>query len=785
MLFRKMLRDIRSNYGAYLACISVLVIGLMLYVSLSIILESLTASRDNYYSSYNFADGFASIANSPKNIVEDIENIPGVYKAIGRIVQDVVLSTENKNENTVLRIVSFDSQYQKVNSIRLEEGKIPSGDKKEILVSPAFLKANKYKIGDRIALIINGQKFLFTISGSANSPEYVYEIPNGQTLTPDPTAFGVAYVPYKVISPLMGMSGEVNDLVFKLDNGISFEKVKLSLTRYLEGYGLTKLYPRKDQLSASMLNQELVQLKGSVLTTPILFLLVAAAILFVMIKRMIDQQRGQIGTLKAFGFSEKEIILHYLSYPLLTGGLGGFIGGITGSWLSFYFARIYQQYYNVPNISGRISPGYILMGTLLSILFSVAAGYLGCKQMLRLSPAEAMRPDAPKFNRKTPVERITLLWKHMGSQTKMSVRNIFRSKQRSILVVIGIASSFAMMVASGALFDATYYLISYQYDKVEKYDLKVSLRNYSDTSSLISAVNTISGIERAEPILEIPATINNKWLEKDVLITGLTDNSFLFSLLSKNDKKVDLPKNGMVVSSQLAKTLSVKPGDYITVKPYSGERKEKKVLVRQVVPQYVGMGAYMNIEALSGLLNSKPVASSVLIKAHPDSSLKIKKKIQEGTNVLTVQDKTKMRSQFEQLLDSSKASQYILLFFAFVMGFAIVYNVNIISLSERERELATLAVVGMTDAEISKIVRYEQIFLGAVGIIFGIPFSYALLYGIVNSSSSEIYNMPLIIAPTSFVMGMAGTIMFLIAALWKTTGKISRLSMLDVLKQQE
>lgn len=782
MLKRKLWRDIRGNYGAYLACISVLVIGLMLYVSFSLILESMTASRDNYLRESNFAEGFAQLVKAPGGVVEDLQRIEGIGRAEGRVVEDVMVYHPSGADITTLRLVSLNGQ---LNRIKVITGKLPMDGRKELLVSPAFLSGNSFKIGDSIPLIILGREVQFIITGTAQSPEFIYEIPNGQALMADAKSFGVAYVPYQTLAPLFGLEGQANEVIFALDKGVAFSKVKLPVSRLLTPYGLARLYPQKDQLSYAMLDQELVQLKGMANSTPVIFLLVAASIMYIVLRRMIEQQRGQIGILKAFGFTDREIIVHYLGYALVIGGVGGLVGSLAGSWMSFGLAKLYQQYYNIPNLTGKFSLSYIFIGTALSLVFSLIAGYQGCKGVLKLSPAEAVRPPAPGVVQKTLVERIKWLWRLLGTQGKMAVRNVFRSKQRSFMAILGIASAFSMMVVTEASLDATWYLIDFQYEKVERYDLKIALRQYVDKTQGVNDVKGRAGISRAEPLLEVPVTISHKWLEKDIALIGLPKHSSLYHLLNTEGTPIIPPTDGLVISNQLAKLLQLKPGDKVTIKPFLGERKARQVMVRQVVPQYVGLGAYMEIEALGKLLQIPGVTSSILIKVDGEKSAQVSKELQGGKNVLAVQDKAKQQAQFVDVMEKSNASQYILLFFAFITGFAIVYNVNIISLSERERELATLMVLGMTEGEIKRIMLMEQAFLAVISLILGLPLSYAMLSAIINSTGTDIFNMPMIFEPRSLLISMLGTGLFIGAAQLKINGRISHLAMLDVLKQQD
>ncbi len=785
MLRRKLWRDLKANYGAYLACAGVLVIGLMLYVSLSVILESLTDSRDDYYQKYRFGDGFARFVQGPAGLARDLEDIEGIERAVGRLVQEVMVNNALGEATTTVRLVSFDSPDQPVNRFRLESGRIPADGSREVLVSPAFLKGNEYHLGDNLPLVILGREVNFKISGTANSPEYIYEIPGGNALAPDPKAFGVAFVSYSTISSLFNMQGSVNDISFILSQDTEFKDVKKAVERQLQGCGLTGLVSREDQLSHSMLTQELLGLKGSASTTPIIFLVVASAILYITLRRMIEQQRGQIGLLKAFGFSDREIIIHYLGYPLIIGGFGGFAGGLAGSWFSFQLAILYQQFYNIPGLQGKISPGYIGAATLLSIAFGVIAGYQGCKRVTKLSPAEAMRPPAPLAGRRIIIEKFGILWSNLSTRVRMAVRNVFRNRQRTAIAILGVACAFSMMVTARGMFDSTFYLIDFQYNRVELYDLKTVLRGYADKISIVSGAEHVDGVAKAEPLLEVPVTLNYRWHKKDTVLTGLSDQSSLYRLLTQDNEHVTLPRNGIVISTQLAELLDVTQGDKITVKPMVGDLKEQHIPVKRIIPQYVGMGAYMDIDSLSALLKSSPVASSVMVKVEKDKFSEVRKQLQKGANVAAIQDKTKQKAQFEDLMETSMASQYVLLFFSFVLGFAIVYNVNIISLSERERELATLMVIGMSEREIGRILLIEQGLLGSAAVLLGIPLSYSMLYGIAKATATEIYNMPMVVKPETFAVAAAGTVIFLLAAHWKITRKIKKLSMLDVLKQQE
>ncbi len=785
MLTRKLWRDIKGNYGAYLAVVSVMIIGLMLYAALSVIMDNLSTSQENYYREDKFAGGFAQIVRGPESLAGEVDKVKGVTAVTGRIIKDVFVNTPEGAETKTLRLVSFQSPNQRVNRFRLVAGRIPREGEREILISPAFLTAGGYLIGDQLPLIIAGKEINFKITGTAISPEFIYEIPNGQTIAPNPKTFGIGYLNFTVLSSLLGMDRQVNNLAFTLAPGTEFAAVKQPLTTILDHYGLTQLYARRDQLSHSVFTQEIKGLKATAQTTPVIFLLVAASILYIMLRRMVEQQRGQIGVMKAFGFTDREIINHYLSFALLIGFVGGLGGGLAGSLLSFPLAKIYQHYFNLPALRGSFAPGDIIAATLLSCVFSAIAGWRGARQVLTLTPADAMRAPTPKATGKTLIERINIIWQLLNSLGKMAARNLFRSRSRTILAILGIATAFSLMVASAASLDATDLLMNFQFDQVEKYDMKVALNQFTGKNEAAAGGRHLRGVTMVEPELEVPATISHRWLKKDTVITGLERNSRLFRLITSKGDPVDLPKSGLVVSSQLAKILDLKPGDTVTVKPLLGDKQERLIRVAQVIPQYVGLGAYMEIDALSRVMNARPAASAVLLKVKREQYPEVRKILQEGKNVLALEDKTKIKAQYDEMMASSKSTIWIMLLFAFITGFAIVYNVTLISLAERERELATLLVLGMTEAEVGHILLYEQTAMGILGILTGIPFSYGILYAMATGTANDMYNLPMIISAQSFITGIIGTILCILVAQWRINGRIGSLSMLEVLKQQD
>ncbi len=362
-----------------------------------------------------------------------------------------------------------------------------------------------------------------------------------------------------------------------------------------------------------MLTQELKGLQAVSRSVPVLFLSVAGAILYIMLRRLVEQQRGQIGILKAFGYTNREILGHYLTYALAAGLAGGLLGGLGGSALSFLLTAVYRMSFNMPGLQGGFSPAYLLAGILLALGFAAFAGYQGCKRVLGLEPAEAMRPPAPPSAGKTLLERAAFFWNMLTMQGKMAVRNIFRNPGRSFFVFFGIMLAFALGGLTWAFQGMTDRMILDQYEKIEKYSVKVSLTAPKEGDPVSRELSRFPGVKRAEALVEIPVTLKNEWREKNVVLLGIPLNSKLYNIMDNQYRTLPPPKDGVLISERLAGLLQAQEGCTLTLEsPLRRDpEEEKKVKVSGVIPQYLGLNAYMELETAQALLDNGKITTAV------------------------------------------------------------------------------------------------------------------------------------------------------------------------------
>ncbi|MDK2927264.1 MAG: putative transport system permease protein [Bacillota bacterium] len=786
ILLRKMLRDIGENKTAYLACAVVLIIGLLTYTGMLMARDNLFIAREQFYREYRLADGFAQVRAMPYTEVKKLAEIEGIAEVQGRLVKDVRVLGLNEDKNIYLRFVSLDqSQPFLLNGVQLLRGAFPHGNERALLLGDKFFTAHRLSLGQPLTVAIDGKKVELPVAGSGQSPEFVYAIKGGQNIFPDPAGFEVAYLPYTVMESLFNQKGRVNDIVFTLRPGYKFEDVEPRLKAELTRYGLESLIPRKDQASNAMLTQELDGLAKMAQSVPVLFLTIAALILYIMLKRLVEAQRGQIGTLKAFGYRPREILLHYLSYGLLVGLVGGVVGGLLGTALSFSLTRLYAQYFSLPNLSGRFSRAYFVSGVLLSTAFSLFAAYQGTKGVLRLRPADALHPPVPLFKGKSSLERLRVVWAAFTVPGRMAVRNALRNRARSLFTLLGVTFTFSLMAVVWSLNGLMDTMVLEQFTKVQQYDVKISFTRPLPLTAVVRELEDEPGVKRVEPLLEVPVTLQHEHRKKSVAALGLSPAAQLYTPLDKRGSPVAIPEGGVVLSEQVAAKLEAQAGDRLRLESVWAKESPVYVDVAGIVPQYLGANVYLNQNTLLGLLRQGEMATSLVIAVDKGYIPALKEKYETAPYTGMFEERRQAVDLFRELIGSSRYMLYSMALLAVVTGFAIVYNSSIISLAERKRELASLRVLGMRPGEVLEAVSVEQWLLGVCGIIAGIPLTAVLNQVLARSMSSDLYSLPAGTTPAALLEALLGTMLAIWLAQQWVARRIRQLDLVEVLKERE
>ena len=780
MLYRKAVRAIWSNKRSYIACVFLIGIGIMMFMALNVAGEGLDMAMQKFYRDHRLADVFAKVDAMPKSAADMLSRIEGIEIAEARHVFEARVEVPGSDEIITLRLIGA-TEDMELNRLLITGS--PLTAENDLLVNTSFFSAHGMNEGDPITVFSGGRGFTFYVCGTAMSPEYAYITRGGADLLPDETGFGIGYISADSMGRLTNSTGIANDIVFALEGGYTFEDVKILLEDALSRYGLTALFDREDQLSYAFLKMEVEGLRSIASALPMIFVLMATAVLYLMIKRVIEQDRTQIGTLKALGYSNAKVLLHYLSYGAITGLVGGVIGFAGGYAMSGFYLEMFLQFFLLPEISNTVDPVYIIYAFILAVGGGVAGAFFGALKALRLSPSQAMRPENPKPVKYDIVSSLGFLRFVLTSRGNMALRSITRNWKRSVFVVIGVTFSFGLLTLSGSMDNMVDRLIMAQFTDIQIYGVKLPLIKPVQYDEAIEDAYSIGRVTRAEGLMEMPVQLKHKHLSTDTILMGIEQAAALYRIADTNlGVSYPPPTDGVILSSSIAARLGVGAGDSVAVSsPLLSE--DIMIPITRVVEQNIGGGAYMELGALSALFGMPRTATSVVLDT--DDLQSLKDHLRGSANIATIEDKDSTLQKYIDMMAMYSSIYLILQLTCVAVAFAIIYNTATISLSERKREYATLRVLGMTLKEVCEIMNFEYWVLTAVAMSLGVPFA-VFLNGRMNAMvDMDMMSMPSTLPPNAFLVGVAGCVAAVLLSNFSARRRIKTFDMVEVLKERE
>ena len=783
---RKLVRDLWHIKGQVLAISLVIGAAVAVYVMYLGAFESLRLTQSTYYDRYRFADVFASLKRAPLYLETRINQIPGVAQAELRVGATVTLDIEGMSEPAVGRLVSIPARRQPIlNDVFIRRGRyVDPNRSNEVLVSEGFALAHGFEPGDTLRAVINGRHRELEIVGLALSPEFIYTIRPGDIM-PDDERYGIIWMERAALAAAFDMEGAFNDVALRLMAGANQEDVIMRLDLMLERYGGLGATPRSLQLSHWYLNNELNQLQGFATIIPIIFMAVAAFLLNVVLNRIIAVQREQIAALKALGYSNFEVGLHYYKWSLVVALTGVAMGLASGAWMASSLVTLYNEFFRFPVLEFEISPDIIAV----AMVASLGAALLGARgavgQAVKLPPAEAMRPQAPARYRVSLVER-TGIGRWVSPSTRMIFRNLSRRPLRAALSTVGIAFGAAMMIVGMFFLDAMQVAMDVQFNVAERQDLTVTFVEPASPGALYELAG-LDGVTHLEPLRSVPVRLVHGHRSRQTAITGLASGVRLHRVINSDLESVDLPPEGIVLSSKLAEIVGVEVGDMLTLEVLEGARPVREVVVAELVDEFLGTAAYMDLDALHRMMREGKVLSGAFLQVDESKMDELYRRFKRTPTVVGVALKDAAIRSFR---DTVQANMGIIIFFnqifSSIIAFGVIYNAARISLSERSWELASLRVMGFTKGEISYILLGEFGLLTAIAIPLGLGIGYGLAALTVYSvGDTELYRIPLYVAPATYGMAVLGVVAAALVSSVVVAHRLGRLNLVGVLKTRE
>ncbi len=747
-LSKKMLRDIKLNKTQFIAIFLMAFIGIFAYSGIYAEYYGLEQTSNAFYTDTNLADGWIYNTTFDDSSVDKISEFS--TQTDRQIVVQSVADMEN-NPDITLNFVE-NATISKFYSTEGEDFN-PSDDS-GVWLDKRFADGRDLHVGDNITFEFNGHTLKKEIKGIGYSPEYVYEV-SPSSLIPDFSQMGFAYLS----SEAYPENQEYNTLLVKYN--ISDEDFKEKLDDSVSYLSFTK---KEDHLSVSNFANEMAQHKMIGDVFPIVFILVTFLTLLTTMTRIVTHQRTQIGILKAVGFKDSTIILHFISYAFWPVLAGAVLGLITGPMI------IPQMFY--PTMTNRFSmpiwePGFdmsFVYIAVLLVLLSVMVTYVTCRRISKENPANTMRPKAPNMSSKSFIEK-SRLWNHLNFNLRWNWRDARRNKFRALMAIIGVMGCVALLIAAFGMNDSLNELESWEYDDISHYGAKLQISNNANPNELYYILNDTNGSFIMQQSIEIKANDN-----EDTVTLLASNNTDLISYTDSDRNQIEIKEGDVSISAKLADKFNLGIGDEIHWH-IVGSDEWVTSKIGQIHAEPISQGLIMSPDTLEDQgLNFTP--TNILT---PDKFGENYESIKSVTSI------DKMRDSWDEMTTSVMMMVYVVTVVAVILAILVIYNLGILSFTEMEREIATLKVLGFKTNVLRKLLLTQNLIFTAIGYLLGIPVGFYFMTLMLNAAGDSLYYIPsltlenlLLTAGITFAISIGVNLLF--------SDKINDLNMVEALK---
>ncbi|MDH4056179.1 MAG: ABC transporter permease [Gammaproteobacteria bacterium] len=783
---RKVLRDLWHLRGQVMAIGMVIAAGIAALIMSLSTLEALDETTAAYYERYRFGDVFAWVKRAPESVEQRIAELPGVRTVQVRVSRFATVDIEGFAEPVMGQFVSVPAGRQPVlNQLVLRSGRLAAeGSEDEVVLNEPFAEAHNLAIGGQIVALINGHRRELRIVGTALSPEFVYALGPG-ALMPDDRRFGILWMSHETLAAAYDLKTAFNSVSLDLERGANSAEVMQQLDRILERYGGVGATAREDQLSNWFVMNEMEQLRTMSMILPTIFLVISAFLTNMVLGRLVATERGQIGLMKAFGYSSGEVGLHYAKFVIGIVFVGSLIGIVAGTWLGRMNTQMYADLFRFPILLYRPSTTAIAIAVAVSLVSALLGSVAAVRRAARLPPAQAMSPPAPAvFRRMRLWDTGAARWLDQGS--RIIVRNILRSPTRSTMTILGVASAVGLLVLAMQWNDSLDYLGQSYFFRAQHQDATIGLAE-PQSETIVRDFEHLPGVLAVEPMRIVGADLSAGPVTHRGSLTGLKNDAWLQPIFDDaTGRVVPVPPDGLVLGTVLADKLGVSIGDRVWLEILEGRRPEVALPVVGLVETYIAAPAFINIDVLSRLLKERPSVEylNLLIDSRYEAVFYARLKELPMVSAVMLRQAA-IDSFYGTIVENIMVFITLFSSLACALGFGVAYNSARIALSERGRELATLRVLGFSRGEISYILLGETSLLIAIALPFGCLLGSGLSKLMAASFNTELFRIPLKIEPSTYglsvIIALAAT---LISALI-VRHRLDHLDLIEVLKTRE
>lgn len=753
MLVKKMLRDLRYHKTSFIAIFLMTFLGMFIYSGLNSEWNGMKVSAQEYYERVNLADAWLMGGNYTN---ADIEEIKEEFKDIeGRTYIPLTLS-----QDTSKKLDGYALDDQNISKMEIVEGIAYDQNQDGVWLDVLFANENSIKVGNTVTFNVEGFEIEKKVLGLVRSGEYIFSQTDGQMM-PNHKMNGYAFLAKQQVPLLANIP--YNQLVIKTDLNKNDIQDIVESNEALKG---STLLMRSEHTSVATLDSEVQQHKAMSDIFPIAFLLIGFLTTITTMSKLTMDQRTQIGILQALGFPYRKILFHYISHGFVICTLGCILGYVCGPLL--FPPLVYPMLttmYDIPNLHGvAVENGVYLL--FLCVLIAFLISFSTCRKQLRDKPAKTMRPSEIKINT-MPILRKFNSSNHFSFTTKWNLRDILRNKLRSFMTIFGVMGCSALIFCSSGLFDTMTKLPEWMYQELSEYETKVTLDETLNMDEKRVLKQELQGEFLYEGAIELQ-------YEKERKTASITvqESTDLLHIQNAQKDNLTLDDTGIALSKKTADSLDIQIGDQISWRLYGKDTWHTSV-VNLIIRTPIAQGLTMSVKYFE-----------TFEEFSPQSIITSKTSINSMNGISNISEKASLIHDLDSMMEAMITMIAILVLAAIVLGSVVLYNLGTLSFLERQRELATLKVLGFSTKKCKKLLSQQNSWLTIIGILLGIPCGYGLIW-VMIITIGESMDVLIQIEITTYVYSILGTYIVSYLIQLCLAKKLKTIDMVSALKSNE
>ena len=789
ILSKKLFRDIKGNKSQFITIFLMVFLGVLVFSGIHAYMDGMQKSSDKYYENNNLQDLWISGENFSKEDLEKVKSLNNVKDAERSL--SILTKMEEKNVDVEVNFIESNN----ISKFYVKEGEGFDKDKNGVWLDYYLAQKKDIKLGDTITLKYDKYEIKQKVIGLIEVPDHVYSVKDETEVFPDHSKYGYAYLsinefPEEYIIDSVMKASNIQDRAifdeyfkdFKVEDYYQFTSIivdvddtsKINETKSEIENNLKSALAVTDRESSASYESYQSEIEEGDTYSGIftaLFLIIALLSVVTTMNRFVKKQRTQIGALKSLGFKKGKIVKLYVSYGFYVSLIAAILGVIVGAFsIGYFFLNMEMQYYEIPEYSITVMPIVYIMA-ISTVICTTIVTYLSCRKILKESSAEALRVQMPKVKNSKFNITSSKIFKKASVSTKWNLRDVFRNKGRSLMAIVGIIGCTMLLVCAFGMLDSMNSYLEWEFEKICNFDYKIALNeNYTQeelkqiTDKYGNATTQTLGIEIKNGDKKEPNTITvNDALE----YVKYTDH---------NKNYMEISSDGIYITEKLSETLNLNVGDEIEWHIFGNEQWYKTKIVG------------LNRDPQSQNLNmTRAYCESLGLEYKPDCVYTNENlsEVKQINGAKSIQNISELEQGMKSMLETMRTMVILLVVVASVLGAVIIYNLGVLSLSEKQYQFATLKVLGFKEKQIKKIFKMQNTWLTIVGLIIGLPLGFYMTDAIFKLALSDGFDFSADIKLISYAYAIVGTLVVAFIVNRVLAKKINTIDMVSSLKGNE